>query len=213
MTCARTFTAAFLAFSISTQTPQTRKPSKVFYMLGSIMLAIWLLNIVFNQNAPRSSTSRGENKQQSADTTTVQQSVDQAAKRAEEWGKQSEITANAGASSRYSAYSATPNYSPAIVRRALPVETPATTREFMPSTTPPVRSYRVVNVAARDFLYLRAGPGSTYPAVARLPASARGITLGENRTANGSTIWQEISVAGYTGWVNEIYLQAEKSPR
>ena len=72
-------------------------------------------------------------------------------------------------------------------------------------------TYRVVNIASRDFLNLRQGPGSGYPLVKRIRPNARGIRLTPRRTANGSTIWQEISVGGYTGWVNVIYLKAEST--
>jgi uncharacterized protein YgiM (DUF1202 family) len=77
------------------------------------------------------------------------------------------------------------------------------------SPSPRPVSYRVVNVSVRDFLYLRAGPGANYPVVAKIPAGTRGITLGNARYANGPTMWQQISVRIYTGWVNEVYLEAE----
>jgi uncharacterized protein YgiM (DUF1202 family) len=70
-------------------------------------------------------------------------------------------------------------------------------------------TYRVVNIRSGDFLYVRAGPGSVYRPVARIPPGTRGIALGGNRLANGTTVWQEISTRGYSGWVNEIYLEKE----
>src|SRR5262249_62147954 len=36
----------------SPQNPQIRKPSKIFYTFGCILLVIWLVNIVFEQNSP-----------------------------------------------------------------------------------------------------------------------------------------------------------------
>ncbi len=67
-------------------------------------------------------------------------------------------------------------------------------------------TYRVVNVEVNDYLNVRDGPGSDYPVVARLPPSFAGIQREERRYANGETIWQEISIAGTRGYVNEIYL-------
>jgi hypothetical protein len=79
--------------------------------------------------------------------------------------------------------------------------------------TPAPQTYRVVNVREGDAVNIRQGPGSSYPVVARIPPGVRGIILGPRQVANGSTIWQEISVAGYVGWVNEVYLEAETAER
>jgi uncharacterized protein YgiM (DUF1202 family) len=95
------------------------------------------------------------------------------------------------------------SYSPIVVRRALPAESAAI------APTPSVGTYRVVNVAANDFLHVRGGPGSTYPAVVRIRGGTRGIRLGVSRVRNGSTMWRKISVGPYTGWVNQMYLEAE----
>ena len=70
-----------------------------------------------------------------------------------------------------------------------------------------VVTYRVGNKV--DLLNLRMGPGSNYPVLDKIPAGTGGIKLGVGRKANGPTMWQEVSVNGYTGWVNEIYLEAE----
>jgi uncharacterized protein YgiM (DUF1202 family) len=98
----------------------------------------------------------------------------------------------------------------------LPLQTPDVQIYSVPSqstlatpTPTPQITYRVVNVAIRDFLYLRAGPGINYSVIVRVPAGTRGITLGNIRTANGTTIWQQVSIGKYTGFVNEIYLEAE----
>lgn len=75
-------------------------------------------------------------------------------------------------------------------------------------TTPPIPVMcRVVNVRMDDYLNVRQGPGSDYPIVARLPPSFADIQREERRYANGETIWQEISIAGQRGYVNEIYLE------
>jgi hypothetical protein len=156
--------------------------------LGFIVLAIWLLGKLSEQMGPKSPT--------------------------------------AGSSS-----SSTPSiasYSPTAIPRALPVKPPVTdepssftqrpTRDdYIAATSQPsataaaAATYRVVNVASRDFLNLRQGPGSSYPLVGRIRSNERGIRFTPRRTARGSTMWQEISVDGYTGWVNVIYLKAENT--
>jgi Predicted periplasmic protein len=75
--------------------------------------------------------------------------------------------------------------------------------------TSPAVTYRVV----KTDLNLRAGPGANYPVLAKLPVGTRGITPRNGRTVNGPTMWQEVSVNGYTGWVNEIYIEAEPEIR
>jgi hypothetical protein len=76
-------------------------------------------------------------------------------------------------------------------------------------SAPAKRTYRVANISAGDGLNLRSGPGLDFAAILEIPYGTRGITLGRKRAANGPTMWQEIVVAGRTGWVNEIYLEAE----
>jgi Protein of unknown function (DUF4236) len=110
-----------------------------------------------------------------------------------------------------------PDRSQMETRRAVPVEPTAGPVELpaltqVPSTTPLVRTCRLVNVAARDSLKLRAGPGFKYPVVTKIPAGTRGITLGHKRVRNGGTIWQEASWDGHAGWVSENYIQVESAP-
>jgi serine/threonine protein kinase len=76
-------------------------------------------------------------------------------------------------------------------------------------STPAVITYRVVNVKADDRLMLRDGPGINYAILANISPAARGIELKEHRISNGDTIWQEILIEGYRGYVNEIYLEPE----
>jgi hypothetical protein len=239
--------------SPSSQNPPTRRPSKIFYTLGCVMLAIWLLNKVFDQRAPTSNAKRAEEwgKQPdlranaalpsphgtssagptyspsvrkalpveptspssdalSGDTATIKQWVDRAAKRAEEWAKQPDLRANAAPPSPHGTSSAGPTYSPSV-RKALPVK-PTAAPSGSPSTTPLVATYRVVNDSPGGILNLREGPGSAYRALVIIKAGTGGIRIGESRY-NGPTLWRKISVGPYTGWVNEIYLEAEGSTR
>jgi uncharacterized protein YraI len=75
--------------------------------------------------------------------------------------------------------------------------------------TPAPQTYRVVGVSSGDYLNVRQGPGANYSIVARLLPTATGIVLEQGRTTNGSTVWQQISKGGYTGWINEEYLTLE----
>lgn len=103
------------------------------------------------------------------------------------------------------------------LRKSRAAETPASSAPPLqhPSAAPriPPATYRVVKVKSGDMLNLRQGPGSNYAAVAGLPAGLGGIVLGAKRFSNDGTIWREVSVAGYTGYVNESYLAAENPMR
>jgi hypothetical protein len=202
--------------SPSPQNPPKRKPSKVFYTLGCIMLAIWLFNKVLDQSAPRSPAGTAS----SAETATIKQWVEQAAKRADEWSKQPRSTANEAPPSRDDTASASPDHSPAVlpalpveptysptIRRALPVE-PTAAPSRSPSETPLITTYRVVNDLLGGSLNLRDGPGSTYRALVKIKAGTGGIRIGESRP-NGPTLWRKIWVGPYTGWVNQDYLETE----
>jgi uncharacterized protein DUF4236 len=193
--------------------------SKTFYTLGIILLVIWVLTKLSDQNVLTSPAVSS-------------------------FASPTPVTSPEPDSSRYVAptnystpsYLLNPTSSPIPVRRAVPANplgdgirsqsdlsptassptaqiTPgyvAPTVEPSPTSTPSI-AYHVVNIGPRDFLNIRQGPGSNYPIVARIGPSARGIILGIRRAANGSTVWQEISVAGYSGWVNEIYLQRNET--
>jgi Protein of unknown function (DUF4236) len=201
--------------SASSQPPTKSNASKVFYVLGLILLAIWLLGKLSEQGAPTSSPPYPV----SSVTPSVLRSMAATAP---------PISSYTG-SGKYLKVPALPKYSASplstAIPRALPVETPAYSSQ-LPTAAPssvlaqtpiarqlpaltPIPTYRVVKINHRDTLNLRAGPGSTYPTVALIRPDARGIKLGTRRAVNGSTMWQEISVAGYTGWVNEIFIEPE----
>jgi Bacterial SH3 domain len=86
---------------------------------------------------------------------------------------------------------------------------PTTGSEPVQPTTEPLQTYHVIKVKRGDSLKVRTGPGQTDPVVTTLAPGTRGILLLSGRVANGPTVWQEISFGGHTGWVNEIYLEAE----
>jgi uncharacterized protein DUF4236 len=219
--------------SSSPQNPPKRRPSKIFYTLGCVMLAIWLLNKVLDQSTPRSPASNAlptggatagptytptvrkalpvepappSSNALSADAATIKEWADRAEKRAEEWRKQQDLRANAAPPSPYGAPSAGPTYTP-TVRKALPVE-PTAAPSGSPSTTPLVATYRVVNDLPKGILNLREGPGSAYRTLVLIKAGTGGIRIGEGRY-NGPTLWRKIWVGPHTGWVNQDYLEAE----
>ena len=185
---------------VSPHNPAKLKPSRVFYALGFIVLVIWLVGKLQKQNAPYLGTT---------------------------------------SSPPAPAYSPVPAYVPKAIPRALPVETPTIagappdssespawnqtqnspssiagtlqpTATLIPRATAP--TYRVINIASRDFLHVRQGPGISYRVITQIPPNARGIKVIPRKIANGPTIWQEISWGPYTGWVNAIYLKAETVP-
>jgi hypothetical protein len=59
---------------------------------------------------------------------------------------------------------------------------------------------------------MRQGPGSNYPEILKLAPGSDGILLRSGRVANGTTLWQEISIGEHIGWVNEIYLEPDTQP-
>ena len=174
---------------VSPYNPAKPKRSRVFYALGFIALVIWLVGKLPKQNAPYLGTT---------------------------------------SSPSAPAYSQVPTYVPKAIPRALPVETPPIagappgssespvwnqtqpTATLIPRATAP--TYRVINIASRDFLHVRQGPGISYRVITRIPSNARGIKVIPRKIPNGPTIWQEISWGPYTGWVNAIYLKAETVP-
>ncbi|HTD17353.1 MAG TPA: SH3 domain-containing protein [Chthoniobacterales bacterium] len=111
-----------------------------------------------------------------------------------------------------------PNRAANIVRYLVTTKSPNAFDQFdavgavnqSPAITPTGITYHVVKLRPGDNLNLRAGPGSNYPIVWKLPAGTRGISLRRGRIANGTAMWQEISAAGYSGWVNETYLEADQ---
>jgi hypothetical protein len=205
----------------ASQLPTKSSASKFFYVFGVILLVIWLLGKFSEQKAPSANNvyPLGSPSPSVSFSSSSRSSVTERPR----YSAKSSRTASTPSAT----YSANPTYSPIDVRRALPVESdhnavasPSVTQtpqswvyptapSQSPFPTPVAHTYRVVNIIAGDFLYLRSGPGSSYHTVARIPPGTRGIVLGTKRAANGSTMWQEISVGGYVGWVNEIYLEAE----
>ena len=113
--------------------------------------------------------------------------------------------------------SSQPSYSPIPFQRSTPVG-PATS--YITSQPPPVAvaptplplTFRVAGVREGESLNLRQGPGSNYGIVLKVPARSGGITLGSKRFKNGTTLWREVFVGEYTGFVNEDYLEAESTP-
>jgi hypothetical protein len=193
---------------ITSSSPGTKKPatSIFFYVLGMILLGIWLLTKLAEQSTPRSPV---------ADSTASLLP-----------------TASPAASVPYHSprtFSQATHFPPVPInastpKYSLPVSPPPATQytplpsvegsQPTPTSTPslPV-TYRVVNIIKGDVLNIRTGPGASYPIVARMQPGVRGITLGPGRISNDWTMWQEISVGGYNGWVNEIYLEVESPGR
>jgi Protein of unknown function (DUF4236) len=196
----------------ATSRPRRSSRSTFFYGLGVVLLGIWLLTklseIVSHNTAQISSNLAPDSgSKDSSPPSTATTPIPP---------KPVESVPNTKAVERTPLAYATPT----VTLRAIPVEptlnppvragtTDVSTYAFpSPSPSSP-NTYRVVNVQPRDFLSLRAGPGVTYGVIAKIPAGTRGIILGQIRTSNGDTMWQEVSIGRYSGFVNEIYLEAE----
>lgn len=204
-----------------------RSLSRTFYAIGIVLLVVWLLTRIPQQNQSTSS-DHATAFQPSTTPTAVVTPLDNtgaapiAAQRGlppKPWASPNPIETPIGVrrapgvaptspplaaplSSRFAAsLSVTQNQPSSSPLMALP--TPAT--HYLPK-------FRIVKVAPRDSLNVRAGPGATYPTVVRLKPGTRGIVLGSARAANGDTVWQQIVVGPYRGWVNESYLQPEALP-
>lgn len=88
-----------------------------------------------------------------------------------------------------------------------PQSSPATSGSVEAASPP--KAYHVIKVKEGHSLNLRTGPDQASPVVTTLVRGTRGILLLPERSPNGSTMWQKISVNGYIGWVNEEYLEAD----
>lgn len=199
--------------------PQSTR-SRSLYVLGIILLGIWLLNKLAEQNSPAPTTAHSS-PPTSTPRATATPFYSEATPRSSTSlfpplpsyspsAARSEtpiLRATAVEATQRAAQAATPMQTPG----ASPVQTASVYPTVSPSASPLLTpTYKVVGVRAGDFLSLRGGPGSSYPLIARIPPSMRGILSAGTRAENGSTIWQQISVRGYTGWVNKDYLEEER---
>jgi hypothetical protein len=202
--------------SLSVQPVRTSKRSRTFYVLGFICLGIWLLTKFSEQQPGRSTGTTFVTPSTPSGTTS-------AANRSQlgSWNPSPSLSAPPSYLLRTRRPSVANNStypSPApsetVVLRALPLSpiesatvSPATIAETTPiPTTPAPLTYHVVNVSSRDFLNVRSGPGDTFRPVGRIRPTTRGIVLGNLRYENHGTAWRQISVEGYSGWVNEFFL-------
>lgn len=198
-------------------TPTAPKPAsaKFFYGVGTMLLVIWILSKTNERHTPATIANSSSIPLPSPTVqipALIAASNDSAAD-----VTRSEIASPPRTESPQPARPAVTirRALPAQAVAALPVQSPAIRPQGSlgsPSTTstsPPAFTYRVANMATGDTLNVRAGPGSNYPVVGRISRESKEITLRPGRTANGSTVWQQISVGGYTGWVNEIYIRRE----
>jgi hypothetical protein len=66
---------------------------------------------------------------------------------------------------------------------------------------------RVVDVSWNDTLTLRAGPGTSFKIIAKIPGTAEDITaFGQDRVWDGDTWWCPIEWNGLRGYVGQKYL-------
>jgi hypothetical protein len=177
--------------SASPPNPLTRRLSRIFYTVGFIMLGIWFVSKLSEQNGSISKPASSQTRPTPSASVLP--------------GHYGVPPANPNSPTVPRAIPVKPSDSPTVLR-AIPVE--PTAPPASASTTPLIALYRVVNNLPGGFLNLREGPDSTSRAVVRIHAGTGGIRIGESRR-NGPTFWRKISVGPYTGWVNQDYLEAE----
>jgi hypothetical protein len=198
---------------------QAQKPrssrSTVFYVLGLILLGIWLLGKVSQLSKSTSAPAP-----KSASNTDLWFALPTPFSQTNRTPQPRTLVPRQLAQTPAS-LSSTPASSPPEVRRAEMVQTPgpavpdaasglsAFSQSLLPAPTPKPQTYRVVNVPPSDFLYLRSGPGMNYPLVAKILPATTGITLEGIRATNGPTRWQRVRIGRVFGWVSEIYLEVE----
>src|SRR5262249_53391844 len=154
------------------QNRKTQRPSRVFYLIGSILLAVWALNKFGDQNAATSSTNSSRNSNlvspgqsdSSIDTSpTVRRALP-----VETSPSPTDVDRALQLNSAVS-----PAASPlptASAYAAAPFRLPAPSPSIAAGST-----YRVANVRKGDFLYLRGGPGADYRPILRIHPGTGGI--------------------------------------
>jgi hypothetical protein len=91
-----------------------------------------------------------------------------------------------------------------------------------PQPTPPApqvaalprETYRVLGNVSQGIHNMRAGPGTNFPLVVSIPASATGLTVGQCRPAldrRSAHPWCEVSWRGHSGWASACCIVSERS--
>lgn len=205
-------------------TPPTRRSlSRTFYAIGVALLVVWLLRNIPPQNQTAASGRDATVKASPVLSAAANQSPVEATKStfsppqklpANPWASATPLESSARraiAVKQSAAAGLGPINSSSIAPMPQPQPAPVAPT---PTSAPALTStFRIVNIPPGDGLNVRAGPGSAYPPVVKLRSGARGIRIAPGRVTNGSTMWRQISVGTYSGWVNEAYLQPEPPAR
>ncbi|MCK5813817.1 MAG: SH3 domain-containing protein [Cocleimonas sp.] len=92
------------------------------------------------------------------------------------------------------------------VKSAILVATLAFSCGAMQTSFANSQGYQVINVATWDALNMRSGAGTGFDIIGSIPANTNGITLTNDESDIGGSIWVKIIWNGQTGWVNKRYL-------
>lgn len=112
--------------------------------------------------------------------------------------------------------SPTPQISPSvtvqIVQKTVTTKSDTKTTPQTTETPPPFdenATYKVVKVAANDFLFIRPAPGNTKSSLGKIPPDANGIKITGKGVKSGKSVWYPIDYNGTTGWVSGNFLAKE----
>ncbi len=75
-----------------------------------------------------------------------------------------------------------------------------------PANKPRETTYRVINVAGNDVLYVRPSAGKLDTFVGKIPPNATGIRIVGGGVKVGKSLWLPISYQNINGWVNSKFL-------
>jgi hypothetical protein len=79
-----------------------------------------------------------------------------------------------------------------------------------PPTLPLAETYKVVNVAAHEVLYIRLAPGNLKSFVGKIPPNTTGIVVRGSGVRVGKSIWYPVNYNGVGGWVNGHFIRKEE---
>lgn len=112
-----------------------------------------------------------------------------------------------------------PTPAPSATRETAPVidstsvKTPDATPSPRPTTAPTAApssgTYKVVNVAAHDVLYIRPAPGNLRSFVGKIPPGTTGLVITGGGIRAGKSIWYPVNYNGISGWVNGNFIRKE----
>lgn len=113
----------------------------------------------------------------------------------------------------------TPTPAPSATREGVPVidstsgktldATPSAKPTPAPTVAPQSGTYKVVNVAAHDVLYIRPAPGNLKSIVGKIPPNTTGLVITGGGVRAGKSVWYPVKYNGISGWVSGNFIRKE----